>query len=93
MAKYWAIFIALFLSVMLLVPNAHAATCDTVVSSLEACGSAMQKGGTVTTECCSGIKSLSKSTNTPAARKTVCHVRSKFPASTPTWIVTRCINK
>ena len=96
MTKYWATFIVLFLSVMLLAPKAHAVTCDSVASSLQACSSALQKGGTVSSGCCSGIKSLSKSANTPAARKTVCQcVRGlaksyKINSHTISSITTKC---
>ncbi|XP_057804323.1 non-specific lipid-transfer protein-like [Salvia miltiorrhiza] len=73
MAKISAIFmVALFVSAAVVAPRAQGVTCSTVTSTLQSCGSAVQKGGSASPDCCRAIKSLNNAANTKPARKTIC---------------------
>ncbi|KAG5069305.1 hypothetical protein AAZX31_01G121200 [Glycine max] len=69
-----AFLAAVLCMVVVSAPMAHAAiTCGQVTSSLANCIGYLQKGGTPSSGCCNGVKSLNAAAKTTADRQTACN--------------------
>ncbi|KAJ0574137.1 putative plant non-specific lipid-transfer protein/Par allergen [Helianthus annuus] len=60
-----------------------ALTCEQVVSDLAPCGTYLINGGTVSTDCCNGVKSLNGAATTTDDRQTVCKCTEQTATTLP----------
>lgn len=98
MARLLRMFVSFEVVLMMWLVMAHcsrgAITCKAVVNNLVPCKTYLTQGGSVSTACCKGVKSLNSSANTTADRRTACNclksaakassVNAKYAASLPT---------
>ncbi|KAK1434600.1 hypothetical protein QVD17_00348 [Tagetes erecta] len=58
-------------------------TCEQVISDLAPCATYLINGGTVSTDCCSGVKSLNSAATTTDDRQAVCKCTEQTATTLP----------